>query len=337
MKGDLARRVATGTAGPRRGACGVGVLLALALSTLLTGCRADTPPTPTGVPASPTGAPPGSPLVDGLRTPPGTLLLGGAFPRPRGAAAVMLVTGDPMDAFRDLAGQAQRRGYALRPQLTAGSCWLSTDPGAWWNGPGDDGAGRSPASEIHGLGCAVTGWTATSGGQRRYVSLRLLVGATDRPYLAHLGLAYTVADADAVVPVPSAGAFEPPALESPFRPLVLTRVPGTGEALGQPFVTEPALRVAAGTSMLAPPFPADCGAGGFLAVLAVTGDVGAVVEAYAAQFTRAGLPEQQRPALPTGPPGATYLIATTAGGGEATITTIVAGDRRYALVERCQD
>lgn len=337
MNGDLAERVAIRAAAPRRGRRATAALLALALSPVLAACSGGAAPTPAGVPASPTGAPPGSTLVDGLRTPPGTLLLGGVFPRPRGAAAVMLVTGDPVGAFRDLAGQAQQRGYDLRPHGAEQSCWVSMDPDRWWSRPGEYDSWSPPASGITGLGCGMAGWTGASGGQGRYVSLRLLAGVADRPYLAHLGLTYAVADAAEVYPVPPAGGFEPPPPASPFEPPPLTRVPGPGAELGLPFITEPALRVAAGTAPLAPAFPADCGAGGVVAVLAVTGEIASVVEEYAAQFARAGLRQQERPALPAGSGEAVYLSATTAGGGDATITAMIVNDHGYALVERCLD
>src|ERR1044071_2300781 len=71
------------------------------------------------VTATSSGSPPGSPLFADLRTPQGTLLLGGVFPRPGGATAVMLLTGDPLVAFADLAGQAARAHLSLAPTSVA--------------------------------------------------------------------------------------------------------------------------------------------------------------------------------------------------------------------------
>jgi hypothetical protein len=310
--------------------------LALALSMTLAGCGGVAVRESSSAPAAPKGGLPGSVLVEDLRSPPGTVLLGGTFVRPAGAAALMLVTGDPIVAFRDLVEQAQRAGFALQPQSSVGPCWVSTTAGDWWQDPGQALTERVP-SVVSGLGCAVEGWTPATAHTNRFLSLRLLVGAADRPYLAHLSLDYAVADdAPAILRASPAAPVGVPAVASPLkaRPLTEAKV---GSVLAPPFNTERELRVATGSSLLAPPFPAECAAGGFVVVLTVTGVVGSVVDRYAAQFARAGLREQER-SNPVGPDtDRTYLHATTAGGGEATITTTTANGDTYALVTRCQD
>jgi hypothetical protein len=154
-----------------------------------------------------------------------------------------------------------------------------------------------------------------------------LVGATDQPYLAHLSLDYVVADNDpAIMGTSPTGPVRVPAVASPLNPRPLAAA-DVGSVLASPFNTERELRVATGSSLLAPLFPADCAAG----------VVGSVVDDYAAQFARVGLREQER-SNPVGPDtDGTYLHATTAGGGDATITTTIANGDTYALVTRCQD
>ncbi len=275
-------------------------------------------------------------LVGDLRSPPGTVLLGGTFVRPGGAAAMMLITGDPIVAFRDLVEQAQRAGFDVQPQSTAGPCWVSTTAHDWWQSPGQALTEGLP-SAVSGLSCAVAGWTAATGDESRFLSLRLLVGAADRPYLAHLSLDYVIADDAATVTGASpAVPIRLATVRSPLYPRPLTAA-DVGSVLAPPFNTERELHVATGSSLVAPVFPADCAAGGFVAVLRVTGSVGSVVDEYAAQFARAGLREQQRRNRVGPDADGIYLHATTAGGGDATITTTVANGGTYALVVRCQD
>jgi hypothetical protein len=311
--------------------------LALILSMMLAGCDGVAVRASSRVPASPKGGPPGSILVEDLHSPPGTVLLGGTFVRPNGAAALMLITSDPIVAFRDLVEQAQRAGFDLQPQSTVGSCWVSTTVDNWWRDPGQALSERVP-SAVSGVGCAVAGWTTTTGHKSRFLSLRLLVGAADQPYLAHLSLDYTVADNAPAISTEASPTtpIRLPTAASPLTPLPLTQedVPSV---LAPAFNTERELQVATGSSLLAPAFPSDCAAGGFVAVLRVTGAEGSVVDEYAAQFARAGLREQQRRNPVDPDTGGTYLRATTAGGGDATITTTIANGDTYALVARCQD
>ena len=246
----------------------------------------------------------------------------------------MLVTDDPIVAFRDLVEQAQRAGFGLQPQSSVGPCWVSTSAGNWWQGPGHALTEPVP-SVVSGFGCAVEGWTAATAHKSRFLSVRLLVGATDQPYLAHLSLDYVIADnAPPIVGSPIAP-VRVPTVASPLKARPLTQA-NVGSVLAPPFNTERELQVAAGSSLLAPPFPADCAAGGFVAVLTVTGVAGSVVDTYAAQFARIGLREQRRNHVGPYTDG-TYLYATTAGGGDATITTTIANGDTYALVTRCQD
>lgn len=314
--------------------------LVLAVAVVCGGCRVGVGQSPSTVPVSPTDGSPGSTLVEGLRSPPGTLLLGAPFPRPHGAAALMLVTGDPLVAFRDLVEQAQRGGFGLQPQSIIGPCWISTAAHNWWHSDHQAALVRPVPSSVTGLGCAVQGWTAPGSGRSRSLGLRLLVGAAERPYLAHLSLSYAVAENEVARAMPSPTApVRIPALASPVMPGPLTRVAAAGVGLGWRFGTEPQLRIAKGTSLLAPAFPepAGCGTSGFVAVLAVTGRVGPVVDDYAAQFARAGLDRQDRRVLRTPSGDTTYLHATTAGGGDATLTAIIRNGAAYALIERCQD
>jgi hypothetical protein len=290
------------------------------------------------VTASASGSTPGSLLFAGLRTPPGTLLLGGVFPRPNGSVALMLVTGDPLVAFADLAAQADRAGLSLEPTSSGTPCWVSTTVDNWWNGEvvpiGEPTSGR-PA----GLGCGAAAWSAQPDGTRRWLSLRMLVGTSGTPYLAHLVAETAVGDATA----PTATAAPPltlPAVASPVMPPPMIAVPAVGAPLLRltphdppgPFV------VAAGSELVAPAFPSDCGGGGFVAVLRSRGDAGSVIDEYAAELTAAGLTDQHRRSLDTPMGPATYVDGWTAGGGDGSVTALPMVDGvTHLMVARCGD
>src|SRR5262245_51601880 len=128
----------------------------LVAMTVLLGATACTPADGDSVTvtASASGSAPGSPLFAGLRTPPGTLLLGGVFPRPSGSVALMLVTGDPLVAFADLAAQAGRAGLSLEQTSGIAPCWVSTTVDNWWNGDTTLVGGSAPGRPT-GLGCGA--------------------------------------------------------------------------------------------------------------------------------------------------------------------------------------
>lgn len=290
--------------------------------------------------ATPAGLPAGTALVETLRTPQGTLLLGQMFPQQSGATALMLVTGDPLRVWSDLVGQATRAGFGLVAGYGTEACWLSTARSRWWDTAGEISLSDRRPTGLTGLGCDAYGNTrAGAGGKRRSLTMQLRVGSTPEPYLAHLLLQYAVHDdtGTGAAPGPSArvaaGKSASPVLPAPF-----TRVPGADAPLGQPFYSGEEYRVAAGSLMLAPPFPSPCGAGGFVAVVRATESPAAVVDRYADQFRQAGLRTEERKEVAFGSMTAAKVSLTTAGGGEGTITSVTASDgTTYLLLERCND
>jgi hypothetical protein len=326
--------------------------LSLSLSVALVGCSDNNTIAPRSVAAVPEGPAAGSPLMDRLHVPVGTQLLGGVFPRRSGTAALLLVTGDPVAAFVDLVDQAWHAGFELQAGQAGGdACWLSAASDGrrglrlgdvlvddWWDHPGQP-LGQLPApTEIAGLACVVSGWTAPRDGQQRWLDLRLAVSSGDDPYLAHLAVGYSVNLGPRFVR-PSSDALRLPVIDSPVQPRALPAVPGVGADLGWPFTARFAsnpYRVAVGSRLLAPVFvwgPA-CGTYGFAVVLKATGTVETVVSEYAAQFAKDGLTEQDRE---RGSSPGTILHATTAGGGDAHVTAITANNATYLLIDRCED
>jgi hypothetical protein len=290
--------------------------------------------------ATPAGLPAGTPLVETLLTPHGTLLLGRVFPQASGATALMLVVDDPLKVWSNLVDQASRAGFGLVAGSGGEACWYSTDRNRWWDGPGEVPLSGPRPSAVTGVGCDAYGDApAGAGGKRRSLTLQMRVGATPEPYLAHLLLQYGVHDDTGTSPAAGPSARVSAAKSaSPVVPEPFTQVPAAGAPLGQPFFDGEGYRVAAGSVMLAPAFPAPCGGGGFVAVARVTESAAAVVDRYAEQFRRAGLTTEERREISFGSITASKVSLTTAGGGEGTITTVTAADGTpYLLLERCND
>lgn len=289
--------------------------------------------------ATPAGLPPGTPLVETLRSPHGTLLLGQVFPQESGAIALMLVTGDPLKVWSDLVDQATRAGFGLVAGFGDAGCWLSTERNSWWDRPGEIPlSGRSPTG-LTGLGCDAYGDAGGGAGvKRRSLVLQMRVGSTPEPYLAHLLLQYGRYDDPGTSPASGPSAQVSGGSPSPVLPRPFTGVPAGDAPLGPPFFQGEEYRVAAGSVMLAPAFPGLCGAGGFVAVVRATESVPVVVDRYAEQFRQAGLRTEERREVRFGSVTAPTVSLTTAGGGEGAITAVTAGDgTTYLLVQRCND
>jgi len=291
--------------------------------------------------ATPAGLQAGTPIIDTLRTPKGTLLLGQVFPNEFGVTALMLVTGDPLAVWSDLFDQAARVGFAFTAGFGNEPCWPSTATDRWWDTPGEIPiplTGRHPTG-LTGLGCDAYG-DAPAGavGKRRNLMIEMRVGSAPEPYLAHLLVRYGVYATPPLARSPAqAPAAEGP---SPVLPKPFTRVPAVGAPLGQPYFDGDGdgYRVAKGSVMVAPTFPGSCGSGGFLAVVRATESTAAVVDRYAEQFRQAGLTTEDRKAVTAGSTTASKVSLTTAGGGDGTITAVTAADgATYLLVERCND
>jgi hypothetical protein len=286
----------------------------------------------------PTGLPAGTPLVETVRTPPGTLLVGRVFPTEFGAIAVLLVTGDPLVAWADLVNQAAAAGFVFVPASGADPCWVSHAQDGWWYKP-DDPDARRPTAGVSGLGCGVYGWARPNAeGRRRHLDLQMWIGAAAQPYLAHLVVRYFARPDDPGRTDIDGSRVQVPvvASSSPVRPRSFGRLPGVGARIGAPFFDE-GYRVASGSGLLAPVAPGACAAGGFLAVLRTTGPTVDVVESYAAQFRKGGLRTEERPEVHAGPVPATLVRLSSAGGGDATIIATGPDRAGFLVIDRCND
>jgi hypothetical protein len=146
-----------------------------------------------GVPATePTGPPPGTRLADWLVSPPGTVVLGSPFPRPDGTfAALLLVTGRPVAAVRDVLRQAADAGFTGPSYGRESTPACVTRSGDDWAHNDARPLGSAVPDDARWLICGVNAeGPATPQGDRRF-GLSLIVGTGGRPYLSHLYLEET--------------------------------------------------------------------------------------------------------------------------------------------------
>jgi len=317
---------------------------------LLTGCGGpdeapDIGPWPDVTPA--TTLPPGTPITDWLTVPQGTMLLGSAFPRRDGGVqALMLVTGDALDAVADLSEQAYNAGFRW---LSSGG--FSGDHGACEIVSGDWAAATEtypvdarPPDEPHWLYCGGYGVRPVAEGHQWSLSFRLILGSEPEPYLSHLYLSLDwlpVADEAEELELPTTPLEVPDAPAPVDPPPYPTSMPEPGDDIGEPFTpTGEDYPLLEGSRLTAPPFPSQCVTGGFYAVLELE-EVG--VNRYDAAYRDVfgGLPENA--ATPgeeftRGETRAVYRQYHLVGGGDLTIHAVeYPGRPAYLMVSRCND
>ncbi|HYI61104.1 MAG TPA: hypothetical protein VEW93_04805 [Acidimicrobiales bacterium] len=206
---------------------------------------------------------PGTPLGGDLSVPEGAVLLGIPFPDLTGGGfrALMLVTGDPVAVFNDMASQASAVGMER-----VGTC-TSAEQDLTCRGRYVDGAdGESLVVESRQ---AVTELSAVSGLAVRY-----------RPP----GSEDVGAGADAGATAPTAP-LAPVAL-----PEVVTAPPDEDVGVGVRSPLAPPRAVETGSTLVGLPGPCACGGEGWSFVVRVEGKVRDLLAAYARQFTDLGEP-----------------------------------------------
>ncbi len=245
---------------------------------LLTGCGSldlsDDASVPEAAPVA--TQPAGTPITDWLSVPRGAVLLGSVFPDQRGGVrALMLVTGDALEAVTDLAEQAYKAEYHwVPPDGDHGVCEVQT--GEHWTEvligqAGDDDTYPVDAELPDGprwLFCEGAGYRPVEQGFPWSVYFRLIVGSEPDPYLAHLLVQVaesTLEEGQELIDAP---------LEIPDVPAPVTPPPypasmsGLEEDIGAPFSSnDEEYPLLEGSQLTAPPFWNECSGGGFYAVL----------------------------------------------------------------------
>jgi len=284
--------------------------------------------------------PPGTPITDWLTVPQGTVLLGSAFPYPDGGArALLLVTGDPLEAVADLGEQIYNAGYRWSPlESPSDNDYVCEIRSGDWNNPDEifpvsaelpdgpswlycEGYAALPVEENHQ-------WQAT---------FELLVGTESDPYLSHLyvnvervfmdGSGLGTVDTPLVVP-------EGPSPVTP--PSYPDSMPGPGDAIGAEFFHNgeeyPLLE---GSRLTAPPLWVDC-TGGFYAVIELNE---AEVEDYVTEYQQEfGGERDIDEEFTHGETRVVYQRYHIGGGGYLALHAVDPSEQpAYLLVYRCDD
>ncbi len=194
------------------------------------------------------------------------------------------------------------------------SGWCCRPEGQWCSDPGDENHDDEPPGPFL-VGC--TAYTHPPD----VVSLALsLKGFVDPD-----GTGYVHIRADRL---PPEGQALPPIPDGPVAPAMHFEV--SRELTPE---TDSPIRVVEGSALISAPVPAECGTGGYVAVLQVTGELTPVLRGYQEQFTGAGFGSADGL---TGDDGVLRISTSAAGGGTMSAVAVV-GDPSYVLLERCND
>jgi hypothetical protein len=271
----------------------------------------------------------GTPLAFGFTTVPDTALQGPVFPQPLqgsdGFVAVMTLTGDPTEVYDAFASQAAQMGYQIQPAKK--TCAFSNADGLVFtpDGKAIDWTERPDNADM--LFCGTSGKIQNGDDFDNAASLQLAIsqgqyeGETQSTVTLNLQRVGTVPDT-APQPVPEPGV----------------------RGLGQPTSWEPpdrfgvefqglSMDVVGGSALAGPVGARASCAGGYFAVLRVSGDLTAVTDAYEDQIEEYGF--EGGPLSDAGT--ADVRSYTTAGGGDYTLTTSQDESGKWLLVTRCND
>lgn len=271
----------------------------------------------------------GTPLGFGFTTVPGTTLQGPVFPQPLegsdGFVAVMTLTGDPTEVYDALASQAARMGFQM--QSAKQTCTFANADGLVYAPDGNaiDWTKRPDNADV--LFCGTSGqiYNGDDFGNAAYLQLAIsqgqLKGETQSTVTLNLERVGTVPDA-APAPVPEPGVRglgQPTSWEPPDRFGV------EFEGLSMDVVDGSALAGPVGSR-------ASC-AGGYFAVLRVSGDLADVTNAYEDQIEEYGF--EGGPLSDAGTEDVRSYNA--AGGGDYTLTASQDVSGKWLLITRCND
>jgi hypothetical protein len=259
--------------------------------------------------------PTGAPLGEDFVVPDGARLVGTRFPGfGESWDALLLIEDDPVVVVEDLLGQSEKAGLVARSGRFDGTCVIERVLQC------DLYVLSGDSLVLYEFGVR---WGWDNGTSFRHVLVRVQPNNVGE-LLDH-----------------SPAAEDLSGIQLPRAPLAVDewRPPSVGEPLAGPTDAFPE-RVAdrqPGSTMVAPPGPAWCVTGGYVAVLRVDGDMERVVADYAAEFEDFGFDgdtaEEEFE-------GQTVLAArhSAAGGGELEAIAIDDGDGRTLLrISRCND
>ena len=271
----------------------------------------------------------GTPLGFGFTTVPGTALQGPVFPQPLdgsdGFVAVMTLTGDPTEVYDAFGGQAAELGYQVQSAREA--CIFSDGEGLLFGPDGNSIGWTERPDDAEVLHCGMSGEIQEDDdyGNASYLQLAItqgrLKGETQSTVTLNLQRVGTVPDA-APQPVPEPGvrglgetvSWEPP------------------DRFGVEF-TGLSMDVVEGSTLAGPVGSRTACAGGYYAVLDVSGDLAAVTDAYEDQIQAYRF--EGGPVADAGTAGVRSY--NSAGGGDYTLTALDDASGAWLLITRCND
>lgn len=208
---------------------------------------------------------PGTPLGGGLTVPEGALLEGATFPDLVGGGfrALLLVTGDPVDVFDALAGQASGLGMATIG--TSGCLGAETAVGCsarFVDGSDGESLTISVARRIDPVNGIVSG-----------------AGMLYRPPGSEDDAGGEATTSPPTTPLPEVVLPDPVPMPAPEDLALAVRTPGT-----------PARKLERGSELVGLPGPCACSGGGWSVVVRLEGVERDVLHGYARQFTDLGEP-----------------------------------------------
>lgn len=301
----------------------------------------------TGTRSTPRGQPQGSAIAPGFVSPAGTVLLGVPFvsrnigygenPVRLQIDAILLVTGDPVLALRDLLEQGSAAGIAMTTYVGDEEQPTFCDEHLL-----EYGWPVEHQRELPALTCSAEGVSEVVDGIQREVTTRAVVGGQDEPYISFIHVVYRELDIR-TQPLPVTAPLPPPPGPSPLEPPEFpSSLPGPGEPLGAPFApVGEDYEILDGSELLAPPLPSTCSTGGFVAVLQFEGDLDEMFERYDDEVREGafrGIEPEPGEAFEHQGAQHRYRTYSGAGGGDVELRgTKAPGQPGYLLLERCND
>lgn len=326
----------------------------VAVVTVLAGCGGEGEPDQEG--ATVTGEPPGTSITADLVTPPGTVLAGGPFPyrsaspsAGRDAAApnvqaLLVVTGDPVEAFADLYDQADDAGIpllAFHPDDDEEPAFCQVADVEYSEAVGDRYPldADLPDGEL-AIECRGTGFADSPAGTRR-LDIELVVSERSEPFVSFIRLQDSPASeagGPSELYVPASPPEGPAPVSPPEPPGTL---PGPGEPPADHFAPDDEdYEVLDGSRLAAPPMMSTCTTGGFVAVLTSDHNLNDAVDAYAEQLSSVAFGDAEAGSDDTlERDGLTSrrVAFYAPGGGSASVTGVAGDGVTRLLLERCND
>jgi hypothetical protein len=263
--------------------------------------------------------------------------------------ALLVITGDPVEAFASLVEQAEAAGFEMRTiavdEDEPAFCTVSEAVD-----PGDAGeyvplGGDVPDGEL-ALSCNATATPDFVGGRQRELMIDLFVSERDDPFHSFAMVTHRAYDPDGATITPDPwdrGLYQPAPVPDGPSPVTPPELPDAGRP-GDPLTADwewgydgAEYEVLEGSRQPVPGMPVTSGTGGFVTVVEVTGDLDTMVDRYYDEITDNAISDDQ--SFEHDGAEMRYVSCDCGGGGGSfTISAIQRpGEPGYLLLERHTD